>query len=516
MKTFITTCLSCLFFLPLCAQADPFHLRVIHTNDLHAHLIPFDNNNNDCTFDSCLGGFARIKTFIDTNRDESTLVLDAGDRFSGSIFYTINKSKNIADLMQQMKYDAMAIGNHDFDDGIKELTKFSKNIHTPLLASNIIFPRNSFLSKHILPALVFHKKNRQIGVIGITTPKTKTSTANAQDVAFIEPIDAILPIVKKMKEQGVNIIILLNHNGLVQDKKLAQSLTDIDIIINAHSHSLLSNNPEENPKGPYPLIIQNPDNKPVLIVSTGMGGQHVGLLDINFDEQGEILSFSGNSVPMDTKITPNESFNTQITTIQKALFKKLNEPVNHTKTPLTLTQNQNFCSQSCYIGEILTTLLLKGAQEIEPQVKIAFLNGGSIRSGIPTGGITYQHLAQTFPFDSKLVIAQMSGSEIRAYLQHGIRHYLLHDRTNALLHPAGLRYSFNENKEITSIQIDGKDLNDTETFLVALPSFIANGGDEFPKLKALKQRKSVRAILLKMLKKTPSLPAFENRVLLQE
>ena len=116
--------LSMTLFLGLClasfsASAENYMLELIHSNDLHSNFLPFKMDGSSCEDQNCLGGFARIKTFIDEKRNENPnlVLLDAGDRFSGTVFYTLRKGQDIPLLLNEMGYDAMALGNHDFDDG---------------------------------------------------------------------------------------------------------------------------------------------------------------------------------------------------------------------------------------------------------------------------------------------------------------------------------------------------------------------------------------------------------------
>lgn len=509
------------YVLSSSVQAEDYTLRLIHTNDLHAHIIPYETSGETCNINSknCRGGFARIKTFIDKERqkDPNLILLDGGDRFSGTVFYTLRKGKDIAALMQEMKYDAMTLGNHDFDDGLPEIEAFMKTVTAPILASNVSFPSTSPLNKTVLPALVLHRKGKQIGLISVVTTETKTTSSHAEEIDVLSPIEYILPLIEKLKKQGVNIIILLNHNGLAEDKKLAAQLPDIDIIVNAHSHSLLSNNPSElHTEGPYPLVIQNPQGKPVLIVSAGIGGHHVGALSVYFDEHGDILSFTGDTVAMDEKIQPDKYMNAQIEKIQQDLKEILTRPVLKAEYPMPLTNGNAFCSQSCYAGEILTDALLLAAQEFDSNINIALINGGGIRSGLPGGLITFQNIAQAYPFDSQAVLVTLSGKELIDYLTQGIQEYLPDDRTNPFIHVAGASYDFSaKEKKVMNVQVNHKPIDLNKTYTVVIPSFLAKGGDGFPPLKVLRPipHTTIRKLIIKQLSNSANkINPFENRI----
>ena len=494
-----------------------YRLDLLHTNDLHSHLLPFKNDGSDCTYETCFGGFARIKSFIDKERKENPhlILLDAGDRFSGTVFYTLRKGQDIAPLMNQMNYDAVGIGNHDFDGGLPELLNFVQKTNAFVLGANIQFPKNHPLEKSVLPAIVLHKNNRQIGIISLLTSDAKITSAKADDIELLPYVETVSPLIEKLKNQGVDIIILLNHIGTDEDIKLARQLTDVDIIVSAHTHTLLSNNPQEkDSKGSYPLVIPNKNGKNTLIVSSGIGGHHVGKLTAFFNKDGEIQKFKGDTVKMDNSIEPDTKVNSMISTIQNKVNDILNKKLFTLADKIPLTHDASFCAESCYIGEVLTDSLLQGAQKINPNVELAFLNSGGIRAGLPKGDITFQHIAQSYPFDSKAVIVKIKGSELTSYLNHGLKEYISHDRTNAFIQPSGLTYLFSgADKTVKNVKIKDKPIDTNKEYLVVIPSFLANGGDGFPKLEIIQTlpEKTIREEVISILK-TTSPNTFENRV----
>lgn len=502
---------------PAIAQ-ESFNLKILHTNDLHAHLIPFKNDGSNCSYETCRGGFARIKSFIDKKRkeDPNLILLDAGDRFSGTIFYTMNKGENISTLMEQMNYDAMALGNHDFDDDLPELEKFEQKITAPLLASNVQFPTESELNKTILPALVIHKNNKQIAILSILTKETKETSSSADKITLLNEKKVLTKYIQKIKENNIDIIILVNHNGIEEDIKLAKAFSDIDVIISAHTHTLLSNNPTENAKGPYPITIEHENGKKTLVVSAGIGGHHVGELNITLNEKGEIISYTGDTIPMDTKIKPDEKIVQYIKDAEEKINKTINNPIIQLTEKIPLTKNGLFCAESCYMGEVLADALLTTAQKNNKEVTVSILNSGGIRSGMPKGEITFKHIAQTYPFDSTAIIVKMTGKELKDYINLGLKNYTNDDRTNAFIQTSGISYSFSEKtKKVTNIKdAQNKTLDDNKFYFIVMPSFLGKGGDGFPKLEPLNVLKggTIREHLVNYFKNKENLKPFENRI----
>lgn len=515
---FFSAVLFCgLSLFSLTGSAEEYRLDLIHTNDLHANFLPFKMDGSNCLNQDCSGGFARIKTYIDIEREKNPnlILLDAGDRFSGTVFYTLRKGKDFPKLLNPMKYDLMALGNHDFDDGLKELESFVDGIDTPVLSANTVFPKGHSLEQKIHKAVVLHKGGRQIGVISLLTMDAKTTSAKAGDIELTNLYETTAPIIEKLKKQGVDIIILLNHVGIDEDIQLAKKLTDVDVIVSAHTHTLLSNDPnKKEAKGTYPVVVQDKEGKNVLIVSSGYGGQHVGRLTALFDEKGEITSFSGDTIEMNGKIVADEQILQQINKIQKEVDLVLNEKIFEVDEDVPLTHNGLFCSESCYIGEVLTTALLKAAKNVEEKTDFAFLNAGGIRAGFKSGTITFKNMAQSFPFDSKAVIVKIKGSDLENYLNYGLKEYVSDDRTNALIQTAGMGYLFSgKDKKIKKIFLDSGSLDLNKEYLVVMPSFLAKGGDGFPVLEIQKEisTDTIRNVMKAELFKN-GVDSFQNRI----
>lgn len=512
--TFIFLCL----FVPFSVTANTTTLHIAHTNDLHAHLTPFDIDGQECqdvTQPTCHGGYARIKTLISKLREQHSdlIFLDAGDRFSGTPFYALRKSRDIARLTESFKYDAMTLGNHDLDDGPEELSRFAEIVSTPILTANVSFPASSPLSQRIASSHIITRNGKKIGIIGILTPETKIESTGAKNINFKDITDTLKKNISDFSNQGIDIIIVLSHVGLEADKELAKQIPNIDIIVGGHSHSFLSNDPSDgNSVGPYPIIIESENKDKTLIVTAGMGGRVVGLLHAVFDSWGHIIEFSGNPIKITNDISMDPNMKKEIDAVSAQLEKILNTPVIISKIPVSLTPDKGFCGLSCHVGEVLSTALLKSGKK--DNVDVALLNAGGIRAGFPMGQISYRHMIQAYPFNSAVVLVEMTGSELKKYITHGLKKYTPNARTNALIHPAGLTYTFNsETKQITEISVQGKPLSPHKKYRVLLPAFLADGGDGFPVQKEQRVLSyDLRNTLIDSLKTINFIPPLETRI----
>ena len=208
---------SLIFIVFLCCctlnrSADTFTLNLVHTNDLHSHLLPFDNTH-DCALDSdCLGGFARVVTFLKQNKAPNSLILDAGDRFTGTSFYTLTKSKMLLPLFKEMPYDTVTLGNHEFDDNLSETVSFLQKWQVPVVVANLKIAQKEDLFSLIKHSVILEKEGRKIGVIGVLT--SETVVLDNHDISVTSVSNAVSKEMDFLKKQGVNIIVVLSHIGL--------------------------------------------------------------------------------------------------------------------------------------------------------------------------------------------------------------------------------------------------------------------------------------------------------------
>ncbi|MBO6282073.1 MAG: bifunctional metallophosphatase/5'-nucleotidase [Alphaproteobacteria bacterium] len=479
-----------------CKQPENLKINLIHTNDLHAHLLPF-NEYGDCTIDSqnCLGGFARITSFMLKEKQEhpDSIILDAGDRFTGTAFYTLTKSRYLLPLFELMPYDAATLGNHEFDDNLSETVHFISRWHTPILAANILSSAKEPISQYIKPSKIIERDGRKIGIIGVTTPEINILGGAAIEITPIK--QAIADEIQKLKNKQINIIIVLSHIGLTQDIKLAKALPDIDIIVGGHSHSLLTNDKSiAHRRGEYPMTV---NKGKTLIVTCGMGGQYVGKLQAEFNADGEIISYNGDAVPMTVDTGVNPQATKIIANAQAELNNILSEKIIELPQSYGYTDGTDYCSQECPVGEYITFLL---AQEY-PEVDGVILNSGAVRSALPAGTITFNQILEVYPYDNPAVIIELSGKELKKFLRHGIAHYHKRGKTNELLQTSGISYAFTtDDKRIENVMIKGQPLDLNKKYKLLTSMFIANGGDRYPIKSYTETGSTVREIIVNQMK----------------
>ena len=255
-------------------------LTILHTNDVHSRIEPFESGRN-----KGYGGVSRRAALIKKIRSEQehVLLLDAGDIFQGTPYFNFFGGELEFKLMEKLKYDAATIGNHDFDGGIDGLYKQLPNITFPLINANYDFS-DTIMHDSVKPYQIFQKGDVKIGILGVgvelegLVPKSLYKNTIYQD-----PIEKANHYAKILKhEEKCDYVICLSHIGYyfrndptkINDKMLAAESEDIDLIIGGHTHTFMRE----------PDLIKNKNDEPVMVHQVGWAGIVLGRIDVVFEK----------------------------------------------------------------------------------------------------------------------------------------------------------------------------------------------------------------------------------------
>lgn len=273
-------------------------ITILYTNDTHARLEPFPPNARNF---AGLGGIARRSSLIQKIRSEqkNVLLLDAGDVFRGTPWFEVYGGKVDFELMSEMGYDAMAIGNHEFDRGLDGLAEAARFAEFPFLAANystLNTPLNPFTERLIVKEF----DNFRIGIFGLGIQfENIVEPSLHEGVRYRDPVIISKRVIKSLKKfHRCDYVICLSHLGYrydserIDDLTLARSVPGIDLIIGGHTHTFLEK----------PVAVKNPEGSVSLVTQVGHSGIRLGRIDLKITSQAELPAISSRYYTIGEKI----------------------------------------------------------------------------------------------------------------------------------------------------------------------------------------------------------------------
>ncbi len=460
------------------ASAD-YSLTILHTNDFHARFEPISAYDSGCsdednTAGECFGGSARLVTAIEAarGRTNNSILVDGGDQFQGTLFYTYYKGKLAAEMMNKMGYDGMTVGNHEFDDGPEVLRGFMDAVEFPILMSNADVSGEPLLADVMMKSTVIEKGGEKIGLIGLTPQDTDELSSPGANVTFSDPSEAVQGEVDKLAEEGVNKIIVLSHSGLNVDRTVAENTTGVDVIVGGHDNSLLSNT-IEGAKGPYPVMVGD-----TAIVQAYAYGKFLGELNVTFDDEGVITEAVGEPVLLDAAVSEDETTKSRITEAAAPLEEIRNKVVAETAEPII--GDRDVCrAGECSMGNLVADAML--ARVADQGIQIAITNSGGLRASIDAGEVTMGEVLTVLPFQNTLSTFFVSGQAVIDALENGASQ--MEEAAGRFPQVAGLTFAVDPSAEpgsrISDVMVDGAPIDPAAEYGVVSNNYVRNGGDGF-------------------------------------
>ncbi|WP_226779394.1 bifunctional metallophosphatase/5'-nucleotidase [Oceaniglobus trochenteri] len=455
-----------------------YSLTILHTNDFHARFEPISKYDSGCsaednTAGECFGGSARLMTAITEARAraDNSILVDGGDQFQGTLFYTYYKGKLAAEMMNKMGYDGMTVGNHEFDDGPEVLRGFVDALDFPILMSNADVSGEDLLKDAIQKSTVIEKNGEKIGLIGLTPQNTPELASPGPNVIFTDPSDAVQGEVDKLTEMGVNKIIVLSHSGYGVDQEVAKNTTGVDVIVGGHTNTLLGD--MEGAEGAYPTMVGD-----TAIVSAYAYGKFLGELNVTFDDEGVITAATGAPLIMDGNVAEDGATKDRITEAAVPLDEIRNKVV--AETTEAIEGDRSVCrAEECAMGNLIADAML--ARTADQGVQISLQNSGGVRASIDAGEVTMGEILTVLPFQNTLSTFQVSGETILEALENAVSQH--EEGSGRFLQVAGMTFAFDLSKEVGSrisdVMVDGKPIDPAATYGVVSNNFVRNGGDGF-------------------------------------
>lgn len=534
IKSALILLTAALIAISASARATPLKLTIVHVNDTHSHMEPAQMAlllGGQKTYVS-VGGYARLATLVKQTRssNQPMLLLHAGDAVQGDMSFIKYEGVSDIDFMNKLAFDAMAVGNHEFDRGPKLLARLIRQADFPFLSANLDATRDSNLNNMIKPYLIKEIAGQKIGIIGLTVAETQMLSSPGPDVVFQNVIIATRNAVKVLEGQGVKHIIVLSHISYAADLRLAAEVPGIDLIVGGHSHTLLGNFGRLGlkPQGPYPVAVKGPDEDDVYVVQSWEWAKVAGVLNISFDSAGRIKACNGDAFllvgdsfyrkndagrmvlvdnedkqpiladiaknPM-IKVLPEDAgmlkklalYRSGIEELRNKEIARATEDLLHIREPgLHINAGVNLPEGSS-IAPIVAEAMLWKMNQVGLDVQLSLQNAGGVRTDIHQGPLTVARVYSILPFNNTLVVLTLTGAQIRAALEHGVTR-----GGGSFPYLGGARYTADmrqpQGRRITELEVRGvidkwSPVVDDKTYRLATISFLAGGGGGYTVLK---------------------------------
>lgn len=473
--------------VPAFAQdEETFTLTVLHTNDTHT----YHDGPTRGTY-AGQGGVARLATVVNQIRaaQENVLLFDAGDRFTGTLFHAIHLGQDNARITNALAYDAMTLGNHEFDNGPQVLADFIDAVDFPIVGANIIIDPASPLAGKIQPSVVLEVGGQQIGVVGLITPETAFLARPQEGVSFAEDTAAAIQAeVDVLTGQGINKIILVSHQSYGLDQELAAQVTGVDVIIGGDSESLLSNRLTAA-EGPYPTLVDSPAGEPVAIVQAFRWNVFLGRLDVTFDAAGVIISATGEPIFLSEYIAQDADVQTIVEDLRAPVADEMQTPIGEAAVFLLGVDERRNCREvECNLANLVADAL-----RWETGADIGFMNGGGIRASIEEGPVSRGAVLDVLPFFNRAATMTLTGEQVLAAVENGLSRIGAPSGTGRFLQVSGMCYVWDGTQEVGSrvVSVGVQDesgayvpLDLNARYTVVANDFMAGGGDEYTMLAA--------------------------------
>ncbi|MCE5335712.1 MAG: bifunctional metallophosphatase/5'-nucleotidase [Desulfobacteraceae bacterium] len=452
-----------LFALSLClppapAVAAEARLTFLHMNDTHGHILPYIDKSVDPR--NNVSGAEYFSKLIEAERTENpsgTVLLSAGDMFQGTPISNLFRGEPVIEVMNYLKFDAMALGNHEFDWGQDALGAIISHARFPILSSNV-FRKGGGHIEGVKPWIMIKRQNVRIAVIGATTPSTPyaSNPRNLKGLSFASPEKVLPALIRKARAKGADMIVVLSHLGLDADRKLAERVGGIDIIVGGHSHTAVHE----------PVLASG-----TIIVQAGCNGVYLGRLAISFDTaKRKITSYSQRDVLRLVSEASGASFDPVVAKIVEKYESQVRTEFSRVVGTASVDLSRSAAKES-NLGDLITDAMrdASGAQ-------IAFHNGGGIRTDIAKGPITLEQIYTVLPFDNVLVSMEITGGQIMEVLEKSIL-------GEKILQVSGIQVEYDLAKpagaRVVSVQVEGRPLDAGVSYRIATNDFLAAGGDQY-------------------------------------
>jgi 2',3'-cyclic-nucleotide 2'-phosphodiesterase/3'-nucleotidase len=475
------------------ARQAPTILTIIHLTDFHGALLPEDK---DAATQRPVGGAGVVASYIKAEKSRAlaesggeVLLVASGDMMQGSAISNLSRGEAVIAVMNELGFEACAVGNHEFDWGTNVLAERVKQAKFPFLAANIFLDESTKQPGWLLPSTVVNKGKLKIGIIGAITEDTPVvaNPAVLVGLRFDKPATIVNQVAANLRKDGADLVLVLSHLGGSQEREgsvsgpvadFASQLKGVDAVLDGHSHTVVS-----GIVGSIPVIISGSNGRRIGVMKlevtcggksgrsikgkpgAGAGSGSDSGSSCKSELIGEYVEPTfGDSVKADPKIVA----------IVDSYGKKFAAEIE--RVVAVAAADIPTGRQESALGNLISDVMREAVH-----ADAAFTNSGGIRAPVNAGPITVGEIFRILPFDNTIVTMYLTGDQVRKVLEEGTS-------SRGVVQVSGLRFSCRQadpaGQRVKSITLsDGTPLSPTGRYLVATNDFMANGGDRFSTFK---------------------------------
>lgn len=439
-------------------------MTILHWNDFHARNLPYRVSKKDTVTGVSesyyIGGTSNMLGYINKFRNSETLLLNGGDDYQGTPISTITRGYSQIELLNLYGLDAFVIGNHEFDYGQYALDSALMKANFEYLSANVFLKsKNKTFGK---PYLIKKINGVKCGIIGLTALDLMTLTLpkNVTDIQMLNTDSVITVGIKYLKKKKCDLIILLTHIGVDNDKKIASKFyKDIDIIIGGHSHTPLFK----------PVIEEG-----VIIAQAGSYSRWLGKIEMKVDTKKDtLLSFSSELIEtkMDSAVYDRKAqakVEAMVNAIQGDLMKVIGTLETDWKRGYSEESNLGQWEADAVRSKLGTD--------------VTFLNSGGIRKDLPKGEITINDIWEINPFGNTIVTFVISGSNLKQMITNNLKNRIAEINelgSSDMIIVSGMKVVYDSKKFtggnenfIESITVNGEDISEDKNYTVATNNYV--------------------------------------------
>ena len=432
------------------ASAEEREIRILYLNDFHG----FAESYKPLGSKEMLGGIPYLAVKVNALRKEKpSLLLSAGDMIQGNAWANLFQGESVIEVMNAMHFDAMVVGNHEFDFGQEVLKKRISEADFPVLGANVEGAGT------LKPYVIKNVNEIRIAIIGVTTEDAPVSThpRNVYGLKFLPPADTVIKCLKELQD-SVDIILVLSHIGYQTDRALAEQVKGIDVIVGGHSHTRVDK----------PTVVGK-----TIIVQAWEHGKVLGVLDLTLDN-GKIVKVDGHLEEIRPETGKEDR---EVLAIVEKYKQKVDEVlsgrVGETEVDL---DGENVRRAETNLGDLITDIMRQASG-----ADVAILNGGDIRTSMKKGELKVKDVYSVLPFNDYIVAIKLTGREIKEALEHGVS--AIEREEGRFPQVSGLMFNYspsaNPGSRVKEVMVSGKPLEPDKEYSVATNDFLAAGGDGY-------------------------------------